>query len=63
MAAGAGDLLGRLLGALGVEVDDCHLLAFPGQHEGIRLAEAAGGAGDQGNLAGDPEVHEGLSAP
>ena len=34
-----------------------------GQHERIRLAEAAGGAGDQGNLAGDPEVHEGLSAP
>src|SRR5437879_2501376 len=37
VAAGAADLLGRLLGALGVEVDDRQLRAFPGQHERVGL--------------------------
>src|SRR6185312_12499769 len=55
--AGGRQLLGRLLGALAVEIDDGHPAALAGQHRGVGFAEAAGAPGDERDLAGDPEIH------
>src|SRR5688500_2451003 len=52
-----GDLLGRRLSALGVQVDDRDLAALGRQDLRIRLADASRSAGDQGDLPADAEIH------
>ena len=50
-------MLGRLLGALAVQVQHDHLAALAGQRQAILLAEAPRPARDQRDLALEPKVH------
>ena len=54
LAAGLADLGERVLGRVGLPVDDRDLAAFLGKPLGRRLADARPGAGDRGHLALQP---------
>src|SRR4030095_11940271 len=58
-----GDLTRRLFSPLGVEIHDGDFTTLPRQHHSVGFAEAAGAAGHEGALAGDPEIHRRRSAP
>ena len=58
VAAAAGDLLGGLLRALGVQIDDGDLAALGGQRERVGLAQAAGAPGDEGDLVANAQIHQ-----
>ena len=56
-AAVGDDLLGHLLGALGVDVGDDDGRALARQRLGVCLADAATGAGDDGDFIFEPHAY------
>src|SRR5205085_10752756 len=55
--AGGADGLGRLLGALGVEIADGDTAALGGQRRRVGLTEAPGPAGDERHAIANAEIH------